>query len=484
MLDDKIKRIGKGTRGLLRRLRGYLDRALLSLCVFQAWIFLVFHSSRIIPVGKVSFNLIYVVTLAFAVLTLLTFGLISYRRKGRIYMLIFAAFAASASMLCICFLSLSITGFAIGAAFLGISTGIFISFVGKILSSVNFQAATHQVFLSFAFAAAIYFLVQALSIPFDAILIVLLPFALTAIILSSAIVARRRPHVPSPHSVTPAQTLAQDKVSELLRTRPIMAFIGSVSILGMAFGFNLTGISSYDTETFRFANYWAVLLTAIAAIAYFTISHSPKHSFSFERYFAPVMPIIILGLLLFPYSPVIANVFAITGFQLADMSFWVVFAWVASHPGMPQRAFCVGKGSMYLGMLIGSAAMGATLTGSNGGTLQVTISSIVTYLLVLAVVFIFNNSKVNLAIKSASRQSDLEHISRSIELRCDELGQKYGLTLREKELCAYLAQGRNLPYIEKKMYISHGTANVHRDHIYAKLGIHSRQELVDFFFEP
>ena len=63
--------------------------------------------------------------------------------------------------------------------------------------------------------------------------------------------------------------------------------------------------------------------------------------------------------------------------------------------------------------------------------------------------------------------------------RIDEIAQKAGLTPREAEVFALLAQGRSIPYIRDELIISRETAATHAKHIYAKLGVHSRQELID-----
>ena len=67
---------------------------------------------------------------------------------------------------------------------------------------------------------------------------------------------------------------------------------------------------------------------------------------------------------------------------------------------------------------------------------------------------------------------------------CDEdwfrgLAAAWNLTKRETEVALLLARGRNLPYIEEKLMISHGTAQTHQRHIYEKAQVHSRQEFLD-----
>lgn len=42
-----------------------------------------------------------------------------------------------------------------------------------------------------------------------------------------------------------------------------------------------------------------------------------------------------------------------------------------------------------------------------------------------------------------------------------------------------IARGRNRQYVAEKLVTSEGTAKTHIKRIYAKLGIHSREELLD-----
>lgn len=67
----------------------------------------------------------------------------------------------------------------------------------------------------------------------------------------------------------------------------------------------------------------------------------------------------------------------------------------------------------------------------------------------------------------------------SSEERFRELAKTWHLTKRETEVAFLLAKGRNLPYVEEKLVISHGTAQTHQRHIYEKTGAHSRQEFLD-----
>lgn len=61
---------------------------------------------------------------------------------------------------------------------------------------------------------------------------------------------------------------------------------------------------------------------------------------------------------------------------------------------------------------------------------------------------------------------------------CDRIAGEHGLTKREREVLHYLAQGYSLPYIRNELYIAQSTIDTHVRHIYQKLGIHSKEELI------
>lgn len=60
----------------------------------------------------------------------------------------------------------------------------------------------------------------------------------------------------------------------------------------------------------------------------------------------------------------------------------------------------------------------------------------------------------------------------------DQLIAERKLTVREAEILHLLAEGRSVPIICERLVISEGTARTHVKHIYQKLGVHNRQELL------
>lgn len=63
--------------------------------------------------------------------------------------------------------------------------------------------------------------------------------------------------------------------------------------------------------------------------------------------------------------------------------------------------------------------------------------------------------------------------------RCQALSEKNGLSERQAEVLVLIAQGRSAKYVEQELSISLSTAQTHIRNIYRKVGVHSRQELLD-----
>ena len=78
---------------------------------------------------------------------------------------------------------------------------------------------------------------------------------------------------------------------------------------------------------------------------------------------------------------------------------------------------------------------------------------------------------------AAALPDEAHVISQDVRL----LAARYFLTEREEEVLDLLVAGRSVPYISEKLMVSANTVKTHVRHIYAKLDVHNRQELLDVF---
>lgn len=78
-----------------------------------------------------------------------------------------------------------------------------------------------------------------------------------------------------------------------------------------------------------------------------------------------------------------------------------------------------------------------------------------------------------------SPSEDFGTIRDRLSKQCFDLKDAFGLSSRETEVMELIARGHSVANIAEKLVISENTVRTHSKHIYTKLDIHSRQELLD-----
>ena len=84
---------------------------------------------------------------------------------------------------------------------------------------------------------------------------------------------------------------------------------------------------------------------------------------------------------------------------------------------------------------------------------------------------------VELGVDAASR------LTRSIVERCQEVAAAHALSPRETEVFMLLAQGRTCSFVQEELVLAESTVKTHMSHIYAKLGVSGRQEMMDLIWQ-
>lgn len=70
--------------------------------------------------------------------------------------------------------------------------------------------------------------------------------------------------------------------------------------------------------------------------------------------------------------------------------------------------------------------------------------------------------------------------SSEIEEVCNAAIEEFSLSKREGEILKYIARGYTIDNISKKLVISPYTTQTHVRHIYSKMNVHKRSELLDY----
>lgn len=82
-----------------------------------------------------------------------------------------------------------------------------------------------------------------------------------------------------------------------------------------------------------------------------------------------------------------------------------------------------------------------------------------------------------------SASEDAGAIRDRLSKQCLVLQERSGLSMRETEVMELIARGNSMAAIAERLVISENTVRTHAKHIYTKLDIHKRQELLDMLHE-
>ncbi len=81
-------------------------------------------------------------------------------------------------------------------------------------------------------------------------------------------------------------------------------------------------------------------------------------------------------------------------------------------------------------------------------------------------------------VASVEGMSFAELFNAMLDDMCATVSERYGLSRRETQVLVQLVRGRSLQAIADSLSVAYSTVKTHTDHIYAKTGVHSRQELM------
>lgn len=205
------------------------------------------------------------------------------------------------------------------------------------------------------------------------------------------------------------------------------------------------------------------------------------------------IPVVIIATALMPFmdesalpvAPVFNEmVFAFSDTTLAIMTM-VVFSSISFRYGVDSlRMNGIERSVRFMLFSIGWA-MGSALQSFDSGTAGL-VEKVTMCLIAAVCLAVFLKNRHVFSRWGIYLNRDEEAGKGSIALRsvvCEELGDAHSLTAREREVLLLLASERKNDEIAEALFIAPGTLKSHTSHIYTKLSVHSREELLDLIRE-
>lgn len=307
--------------------------------------------------------------------------------------------------------------------------------------------------------------------------------------LVMAALQRQRPVVRIDASAEPSEEYAT--VLLPFRTLANRNLVVGVVVASMMLGFlrSSSSIGSVDSPP-------AVMVALVLIIA--TIGLLP--AIGVHELFRGALVCTAAGFLLGPALDLLAagggDVLVSIGTSLFEVVVWVVAVVIVRSCTEPLLAAAAARLVIVVGHLVGAAlGMLAETWEQVDATAPEAFSLVIVFAYVIMLVYLFNDPVAKLPFTAgrfaapqpeapiASAASSTEAPAPSDpdpwESRCAVVAREHNLTPRETDVLAQLTRGRDLAFMEEKFVLSRNTVKMHIKHVYEKLGVHSKQEVID-----
>jgi len=365
---------------------------------------------------------------------------------------------------------------------LGVACAFITLLWGRFYATVGLQRASLYTPLSLVLAVVVGFVLSVMQ-PLAAIVVIaLLPLVTVGMYV---LVAQE---LPAPHEQQARSPRANAAPGHSQPYEVLWRIMVAIGVYGATLGFylysqGLFGEGGPPPSTGRIVALCVPLLTILL------LQRS-----SFGLVFRITLPLTAAGFMLLPFLGMdagwIGAAVVSAGGTLFDILMWIALSEIAHRGTLSSiRVFGLGRAANAGGIALGWAGSYLLLRTSGVEPTAVLAFSLgMVFILILTTTLIFKEGDfpaeeaVAGAALPAGADPD-EPVTRPAAGRwrrcCATIAHEYSLSPREEEVMVLLAKGRSMKHIEDELVISYHTAKSHANHIYRKLGVHSREELID-----
>ncbi len=275
-------------------------------------------------------------------------------------------------------------------------------------------------------------------------------------------------------------------------------FVVVVVFSALMLGFLRNGASEADPHA-NLASF--VVLAALVVVA------ALWRGLRSEHVFFGALLCTVAGILLEPaldvFLPGLALLVGGLGTALFEVVMWSLVVWAARNSEQTLEAAALARFVAVCGHLLGTlVALGARVLLPSLAPFEAMHAAelvvVFAYVVLLIVLLKFPQLQVPFMTAAmpavepeAPSFAEGERAEMSVEDAerrywtdpCDAIARTYQLTPREREVLELLARGRDMPFMEEALVVSRNTVKMHIRHIYTKLDVHSKQDLIDMVEE-
>lgn len=293
---------------------------------------------------------------------------------------------------------------------------------------------------------------------------------------------------------------SREAIAKALR-QPLIA----MSAFALAYSF-LDRICSTDLPYFTTVHVISIAACTIGALCLLMYVGFGRRKADVQFIARIVFPLLVVGCILFPafggFAGMFSTVLVAVGFMIFDIVMVAYVSELAYEQSVNGAAVeGIVRGVIWLFCGIGGALGYYAAQSSLGFVVAAVIAAALVYLVIGGFMALANQKAVK-AFEDGESADELpkseevdnddwrlsiseddspeeEACDHNADPRLTEAAREFGLTARELDVLSYLVRGYTLANIAPKLFLSEHTVRTHVRHIYEKMGVHSRQELLE-----
>lgn len=271
-------------------------------------------------------------------------------------------------------------------------------------------------------------------------------------------------------------------------------FVIIVILAALMLGFLRNGFGGEDPHANPVSFVMLIVLVAVAAF---------WKGLRTEHIFYGALLCTAMGVLLAPvFAMVLPGIVPLAsglGTALFEVVMWSLVVWAARNSEQTLLAASLARLVAVCGHLLGTmlvVGVSALLVGATPDEALSMSEFIILFIYVVLLIVLLKFPQLQVPFMSptfpveepeaASSVPDEQENSSAedVDLRywvepCDVIAKTYQLTAREREVLELMARGRDMPFMEEALFVSRNTVKMHIRHIYTKLDVHSKQDIID-----
>lgn len=216
-----------------------------------------------------------------------------------------------------------------------------------------------------------------------------------------------------------------------------------------------------------------------------------SHSFDFSILYKIAMPLMLVSLVpieeVVPHWQFVADTCALACYTILLVLIMVILGNLSYRYGVCALwLFAIERAVRLVAPQVGRLAGEAMQTAELDPIWDVLSIAVMAGLLVFVALMFFSeknlsSSQWGVVLKNAVHMGGGGQASERNRLgvKCEEIGRQAKLTPREEEILLLVAQGKTVGQIARELYIGTNTVKTHTKHVYQKLGVHARNELLE-----